>query len=227
MKVISTIISASLLIGSVTGLLCGLPVSPEGAFKDRRLQKEDKAKYVLVGGLYFFGGDEADLLHEVVDITKCPQSDGIYSSNFAVLKLKNEVKDDIKPVNLPTHLGTGTKPGTIKTALGWGPAPAGGNVSVMLLKLDQQLISNENCHNMNGLPIGDMSYMCTGSEEGKGPCIEDAGAPLIHENSKGDNDDVLIGLLSGGPNICGMKESPSIYSNVSLVVDWIITTMKA
>ncbi|UIZ28190.1 hypothetical protein KXD40_004685 [Peronospora effusa] len=40
MKVISTIISASLLIGSVTGLLGGVPVSPDGALYDRSLQQK-------------------------------------------------------------------------------------------------------------------------------------------------------------------------------------------
>ncbi|EGZ06489.1 hypothetical protein PHYSODRAFT_341747 [Phytophthora sojae] len=51
------------------------------------------------------------------------------------------------------------------------------------------------------------------------------GGPFIKENGRGDADDVLVGLLSGGSG-CGVNGSPAIYSRVSSAVPWINTAMK-
>ncbi|CAI5721446.1 hypothetical protein KXD40_004684 [Peronospora effusa] len=267
MKVFSTIISASLLIGSVTGLLGGVPVSPDGASEDRRLQQksytagirmdidpkssdnfsycggvlisrshvlttitctlEGNAKFVSVGAIYINGGEDGDEI-KVVSVTKHPHfNNETLSNNFAVLKLKREVKADIKPVKLPIP-GTDIQPGKWATALGWGLTSADGMASDVLLKLDQQLISNEDCRTVFNSFTIDMTHVCAGGEAGKSPCQGDIGGPLIHENSKGGCDDILIGLISGGTDIgCGTKGYPAIYSRVSSVLDWITTTMKA
>ncbi|CAH0490950.1 unnamed protein product [Peronospora farinosa] len=264
MKVISTI-TASLLIGSVTGLLGGTPVSPDGALNDRSLQqksyttgirktidpkssddfsfcggalithhhvlttatcvKDGNAKFVSVGAIYINGGEDGDEI-KVVSVTKHPHFNNItLSNNFAVLKLAREVKADIKPVKLPTP-GTEIQPGKWATAHGWGLTSADGMASDVLLKLDQQLISNEDCRKKLGSITIDMTHVCAGGEVGKSPCQGDTGGPLIYENSNGD--DVLIGLISGGTDIgCGTMGYPAIYSRVSSVHEWITTTMKA
>ncbi|CAI5721411.1 unnamed protein product [Peronospora effusa] len=265
MKVISTIISASLLIGSVTGLLGGVRVSPDGALNDRSLQqkryvtgirktidpkssedfsfcggalithhhvlttatcvKDGNAKFVSVGAIYINGGDDGEEI-EIMEIYEFPGfNETTLSNNFAVLKLKREVKADIKPVKLPTP-GNDIQTGKWATAHGWGLTSADGMASDVLLKLDQQLISNEDCRKkLDSSTIG-RTHVCAGGKARMSPCQGDTGGPLIYKNSNGD--DVLIGLISGGTVIgCGTNGYPAIYSRVSSVLDWITTTMKA
>ncbi|CAI5721403.1 hypothetical protein KXD40_004687 [Peronospora effusa] len=257
MKVISTIISASLLIGSVTGLLGFVRVSPDGALCNRSLQQkrymtgirlsngtfsmdnfnnchdvlikpsyvlttntctlEDNAKFVVVGGLNAKGGDDGEMIEILSIYGHQGYNNETLSNNFAVLKLAREVPDNIKPVKLPTP-GTDIQFGMSATGLGWGSSLD------MLLKLNQKLVSNEECATVY-FPLDMTSNVCAGGDAGKGMCSKDIGSPLILENFNGE--DVLIGLMSAGNVTCGVKGYPAVFSRVSSVLDWINTAIEA
>ncbi|CAI5724719.1 unnamed protein product [Peronospora farinosa] len=242
MKVISTI-TASLLIGSVTGLLGGVAVSPDGAYQDRRLQqkryvtgirqtndiKSDADFSYCVGAIYVEGRDDGNdgEMIEISSIHGHPNyNNKSYVNNFAVLKLAKEVQDDIKPLKLAIPV-TKIQPGMWGKVMGWGSSVAYGPFSEVLLKLDQQLMSDEDCQIRIGITAFDMTYMCAGGEANKSPCTGDAGGPLIFENPEGDGDDVLIGLVTKSMYPCGAEGYPTLYSRVSSVYDWIKTTIKA
>ncbi|CAI5721415.1 unnamed protein product [Peronospora effusa] len=210
MKVISTIISASLLIGSVTGLLGGVPVSPDGALYDRSLQQKRyvtgirKTNDTKTGENFSFCGGAVITPHHVLTTATCVKdgfevtTDGdaipikdIYKNpnfnseksglyNFAVLKLKREVHADIKPVNLPIP-GTDIQLGVPAMVMGWGVNATNGVLSEVLHKLEQQVYSDKDCRKLTSITTARMTAMCAGGEEGKSSCIGDDGGPLIYD----------------------------------------------
>ncbi|CAH0490952.1 unnamed protein product [Peronospora farinosa] len=109
--------------------------------------------------------------------------------------------------------------------MGWGVNATNDVLSDMLLKLEQQLFSDEDCHKQTGMNTVDMTYMCAGGEEGGSPSIGDSGGPLILENFNGD--DVLISLVSSSLNISGAKRYPTYYLRFSSLLDWIDTAIDA
>jgi secreted trypsin-like serine protease len=256
MKVVSTLVSASLLVGSVAAMLGGQKV-PQGAKTyvtglrttvDPKSQDDfsfcggalispthvlttasctttANAKYVSVGAHYVNGGEDGDEI-KVVSVQNHPHfNPETLANDFAVLKLAKPSK--YKPVKLPAPGGSDIKTGMWANAMGWGltSAPPNGMGSEELLSLSQQVWSNENCRKALKSTTIDMSQVCAGGVKGKSPCQGDTGGPFVKENAKGDGDDVVIGLVSGG-NGCGVQGSPAIYSRVSSALPWINQAMK-
>ncbi|ETL90837.1 hypothetical protein L917_10565, partial [Phytophthora nicotianae] len=256
MKIISTVVSAALMLGSVSAILggqkvpqgtktyttglrttvdpkspddfsfCGgVLISPTYVLTTASCTKMSKANFVSVGAHYVNGGEDGDEI-KVVKVTPHPHFNAdTLANDFAVLKLAKPSK--YKPVKLPAPGGSDIKSGMWATAMGWGLTSASSNAmaSEELLSLSQQVISNDACRKALKSTTIDMSQVCAGGEQGKSPCQGDTGGPFIKENAKGDGDDVLIGLVSGGQG-CGVKDSPAIYSRVSSALPWINSELK-
>ncbi|KAE8967181.1 hypothetical protein PR003_g31479 [Phytophthora rubi] len=257
MKVLSTLISASVLIGSVSAILGGQKVpqgsktyttslrstidpkspddvsfcggaliSPTHVLTTASCTTTASANFVSVGAHYINGGEDGDEI-KVVKVQNHPHfNKNTLSNDFAVLTLAKPSK--YKPVKLPSPSGADITNGMWATAMGWGltSAPPKGMSSEELLSLSQQVVSNDACRKMLKSTTIDNSHVCAGGVQGKSPCQGDTAGPLIKENARGDGDDVLIGLVSGGSG-CGVKGSPGIYSRVSSALPWINTAMKA
>ena len=66
--------------------------------------------------------------------------------------------------------------------------------------------------------------ICAGGLEGKDTCRGDGGGPLVYENQRKAE---LIGTVSFGPSPCGLKDVPSVYTNVYEYIDWIKSNIVA
>ncbi|CEG39160.1 glucanase inhibitor protein 3 [Plasmopara halstedii] len=184
-----------------------------------------KPNFVSVGAHYINGGEDGDEL-KVVSVVKHPKFDPTTLRNdFAVLKLVKPAK--YKPVKLPASDGSDIRSGMWASAMGWGAINASIDAfgSEELLRVSLQVVTNDACRKALDSTAIDMSQVCAGGEKNKSPCKGDNGGPLIKENSNGDSDDVVIGLISGG-NGCGIKGSPAIFSRVSSVLPWIQAVTK-
>ncbi|EGZ06494.1 serine protease trypsin-like protein [Phytophthora sojae] len=254
MKVISTLVSASLLIGSVSAILGGQKVpqgsktyvtglrstvdpkspddfsfcggaliSPTHVLTTASCTTTASANFVSVGAHYINGGEDGDEI-KVVKVQNHPHfNKDTLANDFSVLTLAKPSK--YKPVKLPAPGGADIRSGTWSTAMGWGltSAPPDGMGAEELQALSQQVISNDACRKALKANTIDMSHVCAGGVKGKSPCQGDTGGPFIKENGRGDADDILIGLVSGGS--CG-ETTPAIYSRVSSALPWINQAMK-
>ena len=111
------------------------------------------------------------------------------------------------------------------TAMGWGATSFRGNASDMLLQVDLNVISDEECALTEPQVIeGElMSYhdsvtqyvLCARGVNGKDTCTGDSGGPLVVAGSN-----IQVGVVSWGMG-CGIEGVPGIYSQVSSAYGWI------
>jgi transmembrane serine protease 9 len=70
--------------------------------------------------------------------------------------------------------------------------------------------------------------LCAGGVEGKDTCIGDSGGPLMSPGiSPRDGRARLFvaGVVSFGPESCGTKDWPGVYTRVSQYTDWILNQL--
>jgi len=117
------------------------------------------------------------------------------------------------------------------TAMGWGDTSYGGNASDVLLNVDLNIISDEQCalteaidssgtsHNYQDEVTDWENALCALGVDGKDTCQGDSGGPLV---VRGDNGwaDIQVGVVSWGIE-CGIVGVPGIYSQVSTAYSWI------
>ncbi|KAG6615980.1 serine protease trypsin-like protein [Phytophthora cinnamomi] len=253
MKVISTLVYASVLVGSVSAILGGQKV-PQGR-KTYTTGLRTTVNPKSADDFSFCGAALISPTH-VLTTASCTKAS---SANFVsvgahyinggedgdeikVIKADPHPKynkdtlaydfavltlakaSKYKPVKLPS--AADVQKGMWGTAMGWGLTSVNGMGAEELQALSQQVWSNEDCSTKTKLTIGE-SQFCAGGAQGKSPCQGDTGGPFIKENmGRTDADDVLIGLVSGGSG-CGVKDSPAIYSRVSAALPFINDVMKA
>jgi len=72
------------------------------------------------------------------------------------------------------------------------------------------------------------AFICAGGKENQGVCNADSGGPLVVPRSASDNTAVVIGAVSNGTHHtkCGAKGFPTLFSRVTLYLDWIKANMK-
>jgi transmembrane serine protease 9 len=89
------------------------------------------------------------------------------------------------------------------------------------------VVSNEDCgsiYRAKKISIGD-GQLCAGGVEGKDTCVGDSGGPLMSPGiSPGDGRarHFVAGVVSFGPESCGTKGWPGVYTRVSKYTDWIL-----
>merc|ERR1712136_601637 len=100
-----------------------------------------------------------------------------------------------------------------------------------LQKLEVKRVSNQKCRAVHGDPeqiaITEPSQnLCAGGEEGKDSCAGDSGGPLmLTQERMSRKNHTLVGLVSWGPEFCGQKNLPGIYTDVSFFLEWILNTI--
>ncbi|KAJ0173669.1 hypothetical protein K1T71_010818 [Dendrolimus kikuchii] len=69
------------------------------------------------------------------------------------------------------------------------------------------------------------SDICAGGQSNKDACAGDSGGPLIKvfDTTEGPKS-FLVGIVSFGPTICGIKK-PGVYSSVAYYLKWILDTI--
>ncbi|KAI9895638.1 hypothetical protein PsorP6_019614 [Peronosclerospora sorghi] len=178
------------------------------------------ANFVAVGDHLQMGGypDVGEQIN-VVKVTTHPHFDQKTNAyDIAVLKLGKPAK--AKPVNLPAP--NAVKTGMWISAMGWGMTSAdpNGASSAELLRVSQQVVTNDACRKALNFNI-QMEQLCAGGVANKSVCTGDIGGPAILENNpKTDSDDVLMGVITGG-GVCGAEGAPSVYTRVPSLLGWI------
>jgi len=117
------------------------------------------------------------------------------------------------------------------TVMGWGVTSENGDLSDVLLEVDVDVISNQECDAAEGYIDGYFdSYngqitnnmLCArvvgGGEDA---CQGDSGGPLVVKGgSATSNQDVQVGVVSWGVG-CAHQNFPGVYSRISSAYDWI------
>ncbi|XP_072382722.1 uncharacterized protein [Diabrotica undecimpunctata] len=110
------------------------------------------------------------------------------------------------------------------TAVGWGVTEYAGEQNNLLLYININEVSTEECSNSysnykSTLPHGidGDTMICAGGKNRIDTCVGDSGGPLQDSYGVGIK---IVGITSFGKP-CGLTESPSVYTRVSYYVDWI------
>jgi len=142
-----------------------------------------------------------------------------------------QINDFVKPICLPFD---DTAPdeylGMELRATGWGRTETM-KPSNVKLQVWLPVVSNEECGRIyggKGISIGD-GQLCAGGAEGKDTCIGDSGGPLMGSGISprdGRQRFFVAGIVSYGPESCGTKGWPGVYTRVSQYKDWILNQIQ-
>ncbi|XP_029342707.1 serine protease Hayan isoform X2 [Acyrthosiphon pisum] len=150
-------------------------------------------------------------------------------NDIALLRLDNEVKlnNHIRPACLYNNDNIDYSQKV--TATGWGSIEYGERSSDHLLKVDLNLINNQQCGKLyegesktRTLNRGIIdSMLCAGDlAGGHDTCLGDSGGPLVVKSEKNACVFNLIGITSFG-KLCATENSPGVYTKVSAFLPWI------
>ncbi|KAF4532182.1 hypothetical protein B566_EDAN002244 [Ephemera danica] len=148
--------------------------------------------------------------------------------DIGLVRLRKDVElsDYVSPVCLPTGIQlqergssaavkalkgvlAGTLAGTQQTVAGWGRT--------------ETMLENEKCAQLyRGRVRLDATQMCAGGQAGKDSCSGDSGGPLM-TNQAGQW--VVTGVVSVGPQQCGTRDQPGVYTRVAPFLPWIMDNL--
>ncbi|XP_065073631.1 CLIP domain-containing serine protease B4-like [Ochlerotatus camptorhynchus] len=158
------------------------------------------------------------IVHEDYD----PQSKAQYN-DIALIRFTRDVimTSFISPICLPIDNAQRSRNivGTKGMAAGWGRTE-NATTSHLKLKVElefKELKSCSNTYKPSGVILRD-TQMCAGGVRGKDTCSGDSGGPLMKQITANN---YLYGIVSFGPNKCGTKGVPGVYTNVAKYIDWI------
>ncbi|XP_058823601.1 CLIP domain-containing serine protease B4-like isoform X1 [Topomyia yanbarensis] len=109
--------------------------------------------------------------------------------------------------------------GTAAFAAGWGRTETASSSNIKL-KVELSITELNRCsavYRPSGVALRD-TQMCAGGVRGKDTCSGDSGGPLMKRIK---SNWFLFGIVSFGPNKCGTKDVPGVYTNVAKYIDWI------
>ena len=166
--------------------------------------------------------DFSDLSETYEDIptaseTKHPDYCG-EQNDLMIIKLSTA--SSFSPIKLDENTET-LSAGTDVTVMGWGATASDGPDSSVLLEVEVDIVSNQECNEQYGGGI--TNDMLCAARAGKDSCQGDSGGPLIMKGSDAAND-VLVGVVSFG-NGCADPSYPGVYSRVSENIAWIKNEM--
>lgn len=84
---------------------------------------------------------------------------------------------------------------------------------------------------LRGSKLSNELQFCAGGEAGKDTCQGDSGGPAMKleidaKDGWTDPKWICMGVVSFGPQECGIKGVPGIYTKVSAHINWILSTMR-
>ncbi|KAK6638911.1 hypothetical protein RUM43_007181 [Polyplax serrata] len=143
------------------------------------------------------------------------------------------VPEFVQPICLPLNEMSNDNYEVKKlTVSGWGrTSNARDSSSSIKKKVDLPVVDWERCRQFyesfyGGLKIT-RNQFCAGGESGEDSCQGDSGGPLMTTEMRDNHISwVLIGLVSSGPAACGVENRPSLYTNVSRYVNWIMQNIQ-
>lgn len=154
--------------------------------------------------------------------------DGQEYNDIAVIRLEKSVNYSyfIKPICLPSdeNLRNKTNFAGMKFIVsGWGRTETSVSSDTKLkTSVDGvNLVECNAAYQQLGRVITD-KQLCAGGKKSRDSCQGDSGGPLmtLYQENK-QNYAYLAGVVSFGPQKCGLKGWPGIYTRVGAYVDWI------
>lgn len=80
-----------------------------------------------------------------------------------------------------------------------------------------------------GITLSDELQFCAGGERGRDSCTGDSGGPVVKvhvDQRAGSVNWLCMGVISFGPDPCGMQGVPGVYTKVSAHINWILSNMR-
>jgi trypsin len=133
--------------------------------------------------------------------------------DFALLFLGSSASTDT--VSVAANNAGDEAVGRTATITGWGATREGGPTSSVLLEVDVDIVSNQQCNSAVGGITDRM--LCAGGVRGEDACQGDSGGPLFVNK---DGSPILVGDVSWGQG-CARAGLPGVYGRISSVRDWI------
>lgn len=155
------------------------------------------------------------------------QENGADYDDIALLRLTEDVEftDYIRPICLPMTAALQNLPTTdiVMTVAGWGQTE-NSTSSRYKMFVGVKGWPNEKCNDaFKSLDVEiRANHLCAGGTHREDSCRGDSGGPLMKSEII-DKKPVWIlkGIVSFGPNKCGTKDIPGVYTRISNFFDWI------
>merc|ERR1719336_2241222 len=199
-----------------------------------KYQKNFKKKFVVLLGDYNNESEDIEDGQEMRSIQQIlihpAYKHQNYDNDLALLKLETPISFNkyILPICLPpTNLPITGKKGFVT---GWGEIYENGPNPPVPNQVDVPILSNSDCNNYFKLAalnehVSDEIWVCAGYRDGgKDACEGDSGGPLSiqdKDTKTGETIWILGGIISWGPNGCGEKYRPGVYTRIPSYSKWI------
>ncbi|OWZ17439.1 Glucanase inhibitor protein [Phytophthora megakarya] len=243
MKIVSTLATASLLLGVTSAILggeiipsgkktytaglrnsisnssfcAGALISPTHVLTSASCDKEG-INYVSVGSHNVNGTDDGEVI-KVKSVAPHPNYNANVSLEWDYAIVALETPSKFAPVKLANSNDSDVQEGTPLTAIGWGVADCQDEHSSSELRaVALNAWDSKSCIDVFTEPFYP-SQLCAGGDLNKGTAFGDMGGPFIKDNQEGDADDVLIGISTDGYG-CG-SDYPNVFSRVTTALPWI------
>ncbi|KAJ4436616.1 hypothetical protein ANN_16747, partial [Periplaneta americana] len=153
-------------------------------------------------------------------------------NDIGLVRLDRDVRFDayVGPICLPSDdMITERFLGQELIVAGWGRTETM-KESPLKLKVKLPVVSNQKCgevYQQKRREIGD-GQVCAGGEEGKDSCTGDSGGPLMStgiSSRDGRSRLYVAGVVSYGPDPCGKKDWPGVYTRVAKYANWIVSQL--
>lgn len=159
------------------------------------------------------------------------------NNDIALLRLAHKAKMSyyVKPICLPTDPTLQNSDITVRQQFdvaGWGRTE-NGYKSPIKLKVRVTGVSNEQCgqtYSRSQVPKKIVpEQLCAGGEQGKDSCNGDSGGPLMgfYKDTQGRAYFYLAGIVSFGPQECGLAGWPGVYTRITKFIPWIKSKLRS
>ncbi|XP_075974128.1 trypsin CFT-1-like [Anticarsia gemmatalis] len=155
------------------------------------------------------------VVHTASRIIMHPQYTPLIWNDIAILQTGNAISynDVVRPGSFAGP-NSNIPDDTAVWAAGWGKTGPNDGNSEQLKHAQLWTMSQAACRQRWGNVIDDDMICVQAREENTGQCSGDSGGPLYFNN-------VVIGVLSFGGNVCGVREDPTVSMRVSRYIHWI------
>ncbi|CAH2045491.1 unnamed protein product, partial [Iphiclides podalirius] len=149
-----------------------------------------------------------------------------FHNDIAVIELQAplELNDYVAPICLPQRDQlTDLQIGELVTVAGWGKMNMSTDKRADILQyISLPVVTPESCNFFGRAFKVAESEICAGSQRNKDACGGDSGGPLmkIFDTPEGPKS-FLIGVVSFGPTVCGIKK-PGVYTSVPYFLKWVL-----
>ncbi|XP_059053399.1 CLIP domain-containing serine protease HP8-like isoform X2 [Achroia grisella] len=153
-----------------------------------------------------------------------------FHNDIAILELATpvEINDYVAPICLLRSKDqlVDLKIGELVTVAGWGTMNMTTEQRANILQVViLPIVSPDKCSNFGSQFKVSQSEICAGAQHNKDACGGDSGGPLmkVYDTPDGPKH-FLVGVVSFGPSICGIKK-PGVYTSVSFFLKWILDNL--